>query len=119
MREVFVHEAVITMAADADERAPGAAITIALCGSWEHEPPCPLAPHHTAADRAGDEVRLRVVFATEPSSEAEVRTRINAALAEGTRTDPDGKRSQWRLDQAYPANLTPEELDLGRRIAAD
>ena len=34
--------------------APGGAITVALCGSWDHEPPCPLAPHHTRAHRSGD-----------------------------------------------------------------
>ena len=117
MRKSFVHEAVITMATDADERAPGGAITVALCGAWDHEPPCPLAPHHTSADRAGDEVRLRVVFVTEPSAEAEVRTRINAALAEGVLDGPDGVRSTWRLDHAHPASLSAEEAELGDRLA--
>ncbi len=49
VRHAFVHEAILTMGAAGDERAPGAAITIALCGRLDHEPPCPLAPHHTAA----------------------------------------------------------------------
>jgi len=26
--------------------ALGGAITIALCGHWDHTPPCPLAPHY-------------------------------------------------------------------------
>ena len=33
------------MEPDADVQAPGAAVTVALCGHWEHEPPGPLAPH--------------------------------------------------------------------------
>ena len=43
----FVHEAFLSMAPGNDIAAPGAAITVELCGRWEHEPPCPLAPHHT------------------------------------------------------------------------
>jgi hypothetical protein len=44
-----VHAATLLMAdAAADAAAPGAAITVALCGSWEHPPPCPLAAHHTS-----------------------------------------------------------------------
>jgi hypothetical protein len=57
MREVFAHEAVVAMGADEDVGAPGAAVTVALCGHWEHDPPCPLAAHHTAAERDGDVVR--------------------------------------------------------------
>jgi len=73
-----------------DVRAPGGAITVALCGHWEHEPPCPLAPHSTGAQRSGDQVRLRVLFATEPSAEAEVRGRIEAALSQDGLAGPDG-----------------------------
>ena len=61
-RVPFAHEAVVRMAADGDIRAPGAAITVALCGHWEHEPPCPLAEHLTTAERVGDELRLRIAF---------------------------------------------------------
>jgi hypothetical protein len=45
VREVFAHEAVVEMDGDSDASAPGGAITVALCGGWAHEPPCPLAPH--------------------------------------------------------------------------
>src|SRR5688572_8191947 len=76
MRQVYAHEAVVLLAPDGDERALGGAVTVALCGGWSHDPPCPLAPHHTRADRTGDEVRLRVLFVTEPEQEARVRERI-------------------------------------------
>jgi hypothetical protein len=45
---------VLALPPGADERAPGAAVTVAPCGHWEHEPPCPLAPHHVRAARAED-----------------------------------------------------------------
>jgi hypothetical protein len=49
----FVHEAAIDVADGADPRAPGGAITVALCGHWEHEPPCRW-PHHTDITPDGD-----------------------------------------------------------------
>jgi hypothetical protein len=30
------------------------AITVALCGHREHQPPCPTAPHHASAERGAD-----------------------------------------------------------------
>jgi hypothetical protein len=38
MRQAFAHEAVLVMEPDADVRAPGAAVAVALCGHWDHEP---------------------------------------------------------------------------------
>ncbi len=116
MREVFAHDAVVTMAAGDDERAPGAAVTVALCGHWKHEPPCPLAPHHTAAVRDGDAVRLRVLFAADPRQEAEVRRRIDEALRDGRVQTPDGAVAQWSLVTATPGVVRPEERDHGERL---
>ncbi|WP_309107289.1 hypothetical protein [Arthrobacter sp.] len=47
----FVHEALLAVGGDSDGAAPGAAVTLELCGSLEHQPPCPLAPHNTRAER--------------------------------------------------------------------
>lgn len=98
------------MTADDDVRAPGAAVTVALCGHWEHEPPCPLAPHHTDTRRSGDEVRLRVLFAAEPDAEAEVRGRIEAALARSIFTGPDGRVTHWDVRSARSGRLRDDEL---------
>jgi len=86
MRQVFAYDAVLMMGQDEDERAPGAGITEALCGSSQHEPPCPLAPHHTTAKRSGEQVHLRVLFAVDPdrllrSANASIR-RLGKALRE-------------------------------------
>src|SRR3712207_8734411 len=93
----FAHDALLSMEPGADDRAPGGAITVPLCGSWEHEPPCPLAPHHTRAEWAGDELRLRVLFAAEPNEESRVRAMIDEALAGGMGATPEGGTISWRL----------------------
>jgi hypothetical protein len=116
VREAFVHDAVVTMDPGGDERAPGAAITVALCGHWEHEPPCPLAPHHTSARRSGGQVRLRVLFAAEPAAEAEVRTRIEAALSQPGLTGPDGIATRWQLHSAQPGRLRHDEAQHAEQL---
>jgi hypothetical protein len=116
MRQVFAHDALLTMGQHEDERAPGAAITEALCGSSQHEPPCPLAPHHTSSHRSGGQVQLRVLFAAESGSAAEVRQRIDQALAQGAMQAPSGARTTWRLQQSAPSLPRPEEENHGRRL---
>jgi len=104
MRQAYAHDAVLIMEPDADIRAAGAAITVALCGHWEHEPPCPLAPHHTAARREGDRVRLRILFATEPARLPEVRTKIAGALR------------AWEVVEDEPGEITEAERDHAGRL---
>ena len=106
-RTPFAHDAVVAMDLTGDERAPGAAVTVALCGSSEHEPPCPLAPHFTGAERNGDEVRLRILFAAEPDDEARVRALIDGALASG---------EGWRLVRAAASAVQPAEQDHADRL---
>jgi hypothetical protein len=117
MRQAFAHDAVLVMASSGNIQAPGAAVTVALCGHWEHDPPCPLAAHHTDARRTGDEVRLRILFATEPSSESVVRQRIDQALADGHLRGPDGMTTTWQLRGSQRSDLTPDETDHAARLA--
>lgn len=105
MRETFAHDAVLMMDPGADTAAPGAAITTALCGHWEHQPPCPLAPHHTEAARRGEEVHLRILFATEPEREPDVRLRIEKALT-----------AQWRVRSCTPSTVRPGEANHAARL---
>lgn len=119
MRVPYVHEAVIAMALTADVRAPGAAVTLALCGSWDHVPPCPLAAHHTATERVGAEVRIRVLFAAEPSDETLVRGRIDAALAAGGQTGPDGQLNRWQLIGSGPGMIALGEAAHANRLTGN
>ncbi|MGZ4541033.1 MAG: hypothetical protein ACXVX8_17630 [Blastococcus sp.] len=115
-RETFAHDAVLTMAADGDERAPGGAITVALCGSWTHDPPCPLAPHHTSAERIGDEVVLRVLFAAAPQDEPRVRRLLDEALVSGSADGPDDTRTSWRLVRSAASAVREDERDHAQRL---
>src|ERR1700755_1349274 len=110
MRQSYAHDAVLEMAPDADVRAPGAAVTVALCGHWDHKPPCPLAPHHTRSERVDDRVAVRILFATEPDREALVRERIDEALASGRLDGPDGTTT-WHLASSHGGTVSDDERD--------
>ena len=117
MRQAFAHDAVLLLQDGGDERAPGGAITVALCGSWSHDPPCPLAPHHTGVHRTGRELTLRLLFAAEPSDEARVRSMVDDVLARGWGHSPDGSRTTWDLVESGPSVVLAEEEAHAQRLA--
>ncbi len=119
LREAYAHEAVVVLEQGGDARAPGGAITVALCGSWDHEPPCPLAPHHTAVERTGERVLVRVVFATTPADEPEVRRRIEGALSAGFLVGPDARTTRWELQSSAPGQLRVGEGGLAEQLRHD
>jgi hypothetical protein len=116
MRQAYAHEALLVMDPDGDDRGPGAAITVALCGRLEHEPPCPLAAHHTAAERRDGRLHLRVLFATAPDRVDEVRDKIDEALGAGTFRGPDGEPSRWQLVRAGCTEVSTGERPHARRL---
>ncbi len=117
-RKAFAHDAVVAMQDDDSPNALGGAITKALCGGWDHSPPCPLAPHYVSNTAEGETVTLRVVFATEPSNERRVRALIGEALASGQLTVPDGGVARWELRSASPGSLRADEEDLAAGLIA-
>lgn len=116
MRTPYVHQATLVMSSEADVDAPGAAVTLKLCGSWDHKPPCPI-PHHTHAERTGTAVSLRVVFATEPENEEDVRRRIDEALRTGWVTGPTGSSTQWEFHGSTVVDLSTSEAARAQRLA--
>jgi hypothetical protein len=105
MDAALVIEADLELAPGTDARAPGAAVTTALCGHWEHEGPCRW-PHNNAL-RPGSPARLRTVVV--PGGDAEeVRRRVRDALA----ADPG-----WRLVRCGERPVAPGEEALARRLA--
>jgi len=103
---------------NADLAAPGAAITVLLCGHWEHKPPCPIAAHHTSAERDGAIVRLRILFATEPGTQGMVRDRIHEALAGGHLAGaPDLAAARWRLLKGYGSAVRDDEVAHAARLS--
>lgn len=115
-RKAFAHDAVVAMRDGSSVDALGGAITKALCGGWDHQPPCPLAPHHVCSSPAGDLVAVRVVFATEPTHEQRVRTLIGDALATGHLEVPDGGIAHWELRSSTAGSLRADEHDLAAHL---
>src|ERR1700743_710887 len=108
-RKAFAHDAVVAMRPDDSPNALGGAITMALCGSWDHPPPCPLAPHYVTNIPAGETVTLRVLFATEARHERRVRALIGEALARGRLQVPDGGIAEWDLRSQSPGAVRADE----------
>jgi hypothetical protein len=106
-RQPYVHEAELRLEPGADPRAPGGAVTVALCGSSEHEGPCRW-PHNNDHVVSGGATTFRTLFVVRPDEEAEVRELIDAALRGG-----DG----WTLARAGERALEPEEQELADRLA--
>jgi hypothetical protein len=118
VREAFVHDAVVTMRSGGSPNALGGAITLALCGSWDHPPPCSLAPHYVTNTSTGETVMLRVLFATEPVNEQRVRSLIGEALATGQLAVPDGGVATWQLRSAAPGSIRADEEEMADHLIA-
>ena len=115
-KEHFTHCAKVILEPGSDERAPGGAVTIALCGSWDHEGACRW-PHHTAATWDGLQGDLRVVFAAHGNEEEMVRSLIEHGLARGECVGPDAKLSRWSLMESGAGIPTDDEDVLAERIS--
>lgn len=109
-RATYVHTAELLLRADDDPRAPGGAVTLALCGAYDHDPPCRW-PHNNSEppspDAATGPVAFRTVFAASPHEAPEVRARIETALRSGP----------WQVLTSGPREPDADERALGARIA--
>jgi hypothetical protein len=95
----FPYESNVTVeiAEGGDARAIGGAVTVALCGHWEHDGACRW-PHHTATIPIGSGRRaVTTRFACLVSEEPDVRAQIAAAVASGTLTGPDDIVTRWTV----------------------
>ena len=79
MAAEFSHTAELRLEPGTDSRAPGGAVTIALCGHWDHEGPCRW-PHHSRIDTSRVPARFVTNFDASSRDEASVRARIDGAL---------------------------------------
>ncbi len=112
-RRAFAHDAVVAMQPGGDSNALGGAITLALCGSWDHPPPCALAPHYVSKTSTGETVALRVLFATEPVNEHRVRMLIGEALATGRL-----QGASWELQSESVGEVRADEEDHAAHLIA-
>ena len=98
MRPAAAHvlEAQLDLSDGVDPAAVGAAVTVQLCGHWEHEGPCRW-PHNSEIDATREPALFRTLFVCVDADAMEVGERIEHALR-GV--------AEWRV------------LALGRRPAA-
>jgi hypothetical protein len=115
----LVQTATLRLAPGQDELAPGAAVTVSLCGHWDHDGPCRW-PHHTTSRRVDasdpDRLDLRVVAIADATESDAVRAAIVEALAAGQLAGPDGAAT-WDLVHTAPGDLVGEEPELADRLA--
>jgi hypothetical protein len=116
MKQSFVQCAEVQMEPGSDPAAPGGAVTIALCGTWDHPGPCRW-PHHTSATWEEKRGRVRVVFVAEEEEEAQIRALIDEALAGGECVGPDGKTNRWAATDFGAGVLSQSESELGAHIS--
>jgi hypothetical protein len=107
IRRAFVHEAELDLAPGCDPTAVGAAVTVELCGHWDHEPPCRW-PHNNEISAAGNRARFRTLFAAAPADEDEVRARIERAIA--------GTDGSWRVVSSCAREPHASEDALAQRL---
>ena len=102
----FVHRAELLLDEAADDRAPGGAVTVALCGHWDHEGPCRW-PHNNAIDASTVPARFRTVFVAVDADVEEVRHRIETGL----RSDPS-----WTVVVSTTGTLDDDERALSDKL---
>ncbi|ADP79508.1 hypothetical protein [Pseudofrankia inefficax] len=114
-RSGFVYEAWVRLAAGADSRALGGAVTVALCGHWEHEGACTWPHNVRVGEHVDGMLAVRVVAVSAQAEQAVVMQLIDGALAVGRLAGPDGA-SQWSVIRAGSAELTADERALVARL---
>jgi hypothetical protein len=121
MRKALAHEGLIELLEGGDERAPGAAVTVALCGHWEHEPPCTV-PHRTDVASTDGGLAVRVLFACDAGDEADVRRRVDRALAGGRLPVPPPDHAaptRWRLLHSASGELSDADIAVAARFVRE
>lgn len=94
-RQTYVQTAELELTGSPDEQAPGAAITVKLCGHWDHAGPCRW-PHHTSVVTTDDATQVRTRFLAVADDEAAVRQQLSEALGAGELAGPEGTVT-WSL----------------------
>ena len=79
-----MHEAVLRLAPGTDPHAVGAAVTIELCGSVDHDGPCRWPNNHDIDVVPSGAAVFRTLFVAPKADVEEVHARVSSALRSGT-----------------------------------
>ena len=101
-----VVEAELTLDEALDPGAVGAAVTVELCGHWEHEGACRW-PHNSAIDADRAPALFRTLFIASTREADEVRGRIERALLGAT---------AWRVVALRERPVADGERALAERL---
>jgi hypothetical protein len=101
----FVLEAEIALD-DCDPAAVGAAVTVELCGHWEHEGACRW-PHNSAIETRGAPALFRTLFVADEREEPGVRERIVDSLR---------RADAWRVVSVRSRPVAEHERALAERL---
>jgi hypothetical protein len=104
----YVIEAELILGDGLDPAAVGAAVTVELCGHWEHDDACRW-PHNSAIDDSCDPARFRTLFVANDAESAGVADRIEATLRGAT---------AWRAVSTGPRAVASTEQALAERLLA-
>lgn len=92
----YLLEILLHLEQGSDSRAPGGAVTVALCGHWDHDGTCTW-PHHSSIAPHGENYLLSVAYQCDETERREVEERIRKAVSQGNLIGPDGQHSTWEL----------------------
>jgi hypothetical protein len=104
---VVAVDAELELGSGVDSRAPGGAVTVALCGAWDHDGPCRW-PHHSRIEPDDDPARLRTVVVVPPDEATEVVARIEQALRDD---------ASWSVVRFATGEIDAAEQALADRLA--
>jgi hypothetical protein len=104
----YALEAKIELQDGCDPRAVGAAVTVELCGHWEHDGPCTW-PHNSAIDADRDPALFRTIYVADADEQPQIRERIEHSLRAG---------SKWRVAEIHTRPLAHDERELADRLAS-
>ena len=107
--DAFVVEAELVLRDGIDPAAVGAAVTVELCGHWQHAGSCRW-PHNSAIETQRDRARFRTLFVADEPEAALVRERIETALRGGL---------GWRVLLVQSRPVAEAERVLAERLLAE
>jgi hypothetical protein len=106
----YVIQAELLLGDGLDPAAVGAAVTVELCGHWEHEGACRW-PHNSEIEARHDPARFRTLFVADEAESALVGNRIETTLR-------GAHAAAWRVLSVRSRAVAEADRALAERLLA-